>query len=427
MSTDSRRSVAVTALVNTASTAASAGAGLIIARVVGPQGRGEYAAVVAWFGIALIAGELGQPAALCYYVSMDRLRSRDYVTTSRRLMLTTGVVAAVVGWCIAPLLAHGSRSVSDAYRVMFVTCIVSFVGSSYLFALQARQLSWWNLLRATQPSVYLLLVILVATVGRMTLMAAVVCLVASVVVQTIAGYWLCRRVKLSGGDYDQKLARPLLGYGVSQMVANAPTTVNSRLDQVLLAGTTSYANLGLYAVAVSLTSLALPVVSAIGSVLFPRIAAGGTASTQALERTALRASVVIGGAIVGALALSSPWVLPALFGHAYSASVPLVWTLAAGGVFLGASRVAGDLLRGRGQPLMVALGQGVGAVLTVALLLTLLPVWGLQGAAIASSAAYLVTFVVLVLALRRPRRRELAQNVSGGTKMKADDACSDKK
>lgn len=410
--TGGRRAVVVTALVNTASTAAAAVAGLLIARALGPGGRGQYAAVVAWFGIAIVAGELGQPAALCYFVASNRLRGRDYVATSRGLMLTTGVAVAAVGWSIAPLLAHQVNPVTNAYRVMFVTCIVSFVGSSYLFALQARKILWWNFLRATQPAVYLVLVLVVSFFARLTLMVAVACLVISVVVQTSTGYLLCRRVQLAAGGFDRKLARPLLSYGISQVAANAPTTVNSRLDQVILAGTTSYANLGLYAVAVSMTSLALPVVSAIGSVLFPRIASGGSVSTRALERTALRASLTIAGVIVAVLAVLSHWLLPVLFGHPYSAAVPLVWTLAAGGVFLASSQVAGDLLRGRGQPLMVALSQGVGAVVTVGLLLALLPVLGLQGAAIASSVAYFVTFAVLVLALRR--RPRAAEGAGGG-------------
>lgn len=421
--TGSRRAVVITALVNTASTAAAAIAGLVIARSLGPDGRGQYAAVVAWFGIALIAGELGQPAALCYFVASDRSRGRDYVATSRRLMLTTGVVAAAVGWCLAPLLAHGSGSVTDAYRVMFLTCVVSFVGASYVFALQARQISSWNMVRATQPAIYLIVVVAVAVFGRLTLMAAVLSLVISVVIQTLASYWLCRRVHLHAGAFDRQLTKPLLGYGISQVAANAPTTVNSRLDQVLLAGTTSYANLGLYAVAVSVTSLGLPVVSAIGSVLFPRIA-GGATSTRALERTALRASLTIAAAILAVLALLSPWLVPVMFGKDYAGAVRLIWILAIGGVFLAASQVAGDLLRGRGQPLMVALAQGVGAVITVGLLLSLLPVLGIEGAAIASSAAYFATFLVLVLALRRrPRqptttaRPEPEQIIPGGTEL----------
>lgn len=410
----------MTALANVAITGAASLAGLLIARALGPTGRGQYAAVAAWFSIATLVGELGQPAALCYYVASDRLRGRDYVATARLLMLTTGTVAVVVGWFLAPVLSRGANVVTDAYRVTFVTCLFAFIGSSYVFALQARRIAPWNLARAIQPASYVSLVAMVAVVSHLSLMRVVVCLAASVMIQAAASYWLCRQMDLHAGVFDVRLTRPLVRYGASQLAANAPTTVNSRLDQVVLAGTTSYQNLGIYAVAVSVSSLALPVVSAIGYVLFPRIAARGIAASHALERRALRASLILAACIMAILAVLSPWLLPVFFGHAFSRAAALVWVLAPGGVFLASSQVAGDLLRGRGQPLMIAIAQGVGAVLTVSLLLLLLPVLGVQGAAVASSTAYLATFLVLVLALRRPSaRRRTDSTVPGGAELEA--------
>ena len=81
---------------------------LILARTVGPSVRGDYAAISAWFGVVLMVGAIGQPAALCFYVSREPLRARDYVATSRAMMLTTGAVSLSVGMVFAPLLAHGN-------------------------------------------------------------------------------------------------------------------------------------------------------------------------------------------------------------------------------------------------------------------------------------------------------------------------------
>src|ERR1700722_1520956 len=100
------RSVAGTAGFNMAYTVAAGLAGIIIARTVGPTVRGEYAAVTAWFGVALMVGGMGQPAALCYYVAHDPRRARGYVATSRAMMLTTGAVALVAGLVLASVLAH---------------------------------------------------------------------------------------------------------------------------------------------------------------------------------------------------------------------------------------------------------------------------------------------------------------------------------
>ena len=63
------------------SAAASGLGGIIVARALGPEIRGEYAAVTAWFGVALMIGGMGQPAALCFHVAHDPARP---AATSRR-------------------------------------------------------------------------------------------------------------------------------------------------------------------------------------------------------------------------------------------------------------------------------------------------------------------------------------------------------
>ena len=406
-----RRAVAMTAAMNVAMAGSASIAGLLIARQLGPTGRGEYAAVLAWFGVALVVGELGQPAALCYFVASDGPRGRDYVATTRRLMLVTGSVIAAIGWALAPVLARQDNTLTTAYRLMFATCILSFVGSSYLFALQARTITYWNAARLVQPALYLAVTMALALIGVLSVLAALLSLVGTIFVQVVVAWVLCRRVDLHGGRFDRRLAQPLLRYGGSQIAANAPMAVNTRLDQVILAAYAPYQLLGLYAVAVSITSLALPVVAAIGYVVFPRIAERRGDSTVILQRQAVRASLILSAGLMIVIAALTPWALPTLFGRAYAQAVPLVWVLCVGGVFLASGQVIGDLLRGRGQPLLVAVAQVVGMICTVVLLLALLPLLGALGAAIASTVAYVTTFVVLVAALRRPGRTSLDRQI----------------
>ena len=71
---------------------------------------------------------------------------------------------------------------------------------------------------------------------------------------------------------ETRLVRPLAAYGIAQIAALTPATVNARLDQLVLSQAVPAATLGRYAIAVSCTMLPLPVVAAIGNVAFPRLA-----------------------------------------------------------------------------------------------------------------------------------------------------------
>lgn len=413
------RSIARTAGFNVASAAAAGLGGIILARTLGPVVRGEYAAITAWFGFALMVGGMGQPAAVCFYVARDPLRAREYAATSRTMMLTTGTIVLVCGILLAPLLAHGVAAVSLGYRIAFGTSIVAFTGASYTFSLQGRDLRKWNVVRVSQP---VLSVIAIAVLWRLRLLSldrALVVLSVTMVLQLGWAYGSCRRTSLAPGHADAMLIRPLAAYGAAQIAALTPAALNGQLDQLVLSQAVPAADLGRYAIAVSLTLLPLPFVSAIGNVAFPRLASQArvTAASHRMQRMAVLGSAGLAAAMLAPLAAGAYWVVPLVFGAGYRGAVPLLWILSPGAVFLACGQVTGDLLRGRNQPIFVAWAEGLAAIFTVVLLFALLPIVGVAGAAIASTVAYGVALVALLRCLwRLPASAEDGSDVAQATR-----------
>jgi O-antigen/teichoic acid export membrane protein len=385
------------------STVAAGVAGIVLARTLGPTVRGEYAAITAWFGIALMVGGMGQPAALCFYVARDPQRAREYVATSRAMMLTTGALTIAGGMLLAPLLAHGDAEVTVGYRIAFGASIMAYVGASYTFSLQARDLQRWNLVRVSQPVLSLIGIGVLWWLRALTLDAALTVLAATMLLQLGWAYHSCRQALLAPGHADIALVRPLLAYGAAQIAALTPAALNSDLDQLVLSQTVRPADLGRYAIAVSLTSLPIPLVGAIGNVAFPRLAAQrvATSETRKVQRFAVLGSAALAAAMLVPLATVAYWLVPLVFGAGYRGAVPLLWILAPGAVFLACGQVTGDLLRGRNRPIVVAWAQGLAAVFTVVLLIVLLPLVGVYGAAIASTIAYGLALAVMLRCLWR--------------------------
>jgi O-antigen/teichoic acid export membrane protein len=397
------RLIVRTAGFNLATNLAVGISGVIIARALGPAMRGEYAAIMAWFGISCMIGQMGLPAALCFYVAKDPQRARDYVATSRTMMLAAGLLALMAGLLLAPVLSRGNPEVADGYRIAFATSIVTCVGIAYTYSLQARHLLRWNVVRAIQPILTLLILCILWLLKLVTLNTALIVLAITLTLQLGWGYWYCRQNALAPGHARISLFRPLAAYGIAQIAALTPATLNAQLDQLVLSQTVAPADLGRYAIAVSLTSLPIPLVAAIGNVAFPRLAAqqAVTAATRRMQHHAIVASAGIATAMLVPLALVAYWLIPFLFGAGYRGAVPLLWILTPGAVFLACGQVAGDLLRGRNHPAVVAWAQGLAAIFTVVLLLALLPIIGVYGAAIASTAAYGTALAAMLRSLRR--------------------------
>ncbi|HEX3921228.1 MAG TPA: oligosaccharide flippase family protein [Streptosporangiaceae bacterium] len=397
------RLVAQTAGYNVASAVAAGLGGIIIARALGPAGRGEYAAVTAWFGVILMVGGMGQPAALCFHVARDPGQARGYVATSRAMMLVTGTVALAGGILLAPVLAHGKAEVTAAYRIAFAASILAFVGASYTFSLQARNLRWWNVVRLSQPVLSLACLVVLWRLRLLTLTAALLVLALTMLVQLGWAYYRCRSAGLAPGRAQTRLVRPLAAYGIAQIAALTPATVNARLDQLVLSQAVPAATLGRYAIAVSCTMLPLPVVAAVGNVAFPRLASRRHIDGRMyrLQWLSIGGSACLAASVLVPLALAAPWLIPRVFGTGYAGVVPLLWLLTPAGVFLACNQVTGDILRGRKRPLVVARAEGLAAVFTVVLLVALLPLVGVYGAAIASAVAYGVALVMMLRSLRR--------------------------
>jgi O-antigen/teichoic acid export membrane protein len=293
--------------------------------------------------------------------------------------------------------------VARGYQIAFGASILAFVGASYTFSLQARDLRRWNVVRVSQPVMSVAAYAVLWRLRMLTLDSAMAVLALTMLVQLVWAYRACRVTGLAPGRARAELIRPLAGYGAAQIAALTPAAVNAQLDQLVLSQTVPPADLGRYAIAVSLTLLPIPLASAIGYVAFPRLAAQRTASsaTLRLQRLAVFSSAGLTAALLLPLALVAHWMVPFVFGPAYQGAVPLLWILTPGAIFLACGGVVSDLLRGRNRPIVVAWSQGLAAVFTVALLIALLPVVGVYGAAIASTLSYGVALGVMLRCLWR--------------------------
>ncbi|HOS42343.1 MAG TPA: polysaccharide biosynthesis C-terminal domain-containing protein [Armatimonadota bacterium] len=123
--------------------------------------------------------------------------------------------------------------------------------------------------------------------------------------------------------------------------------------------------------------------------------------------------VLLAGALL--LILASFPLIRLAFGHRFAPSYLAMVLLLPGMVAMGLARVLGADIAGRGFPRYGALAAWITLVVTVLLDLLLIPRalalpglpalyglgWGINGAAVASSAAYTVSLLVLTIAYRR--------------------------
>ena len=392
------RTIFRTAGFNVANTLLAGVGGILVARVLGPEGRGDYAVLISWLGLALLVGELGQTASVTYHVARFSDRARDYLATSVRTLTVSGLIAIPIVLVAAPYLADGRSAREAGFKILAVALPIAFVGASYTFALQANRIDWWNWVRFSQPVVWFLGLMVLLWVEDVELSVILVIYVFSVLVQLPVAVILCARAGLLGGRADRTLVKPLMRYGAGQLASSLPAGFTRQLDVIVLATAVSAADVGKYSVALSYSLLAFPLASAIGSVVFPRQARSGGSGRSIVGRSIIGVLVVT-IAVMIPLLLVSGWLLPLVFGAEFAGSVHLLWYLSPGLVALAVNQVGGDLLRGMGKPHLVAVASWVGLVFLAGSLLLLVPAHGTLGAAISVSIAQIGSAAVLIVVL----------------------------
>ena len=390
-------------------------ASVSVARSLGAEGRGYYAAIMAWFALAQVLGEIGQSGAVTFWVAQDPLRRRDYVATSRLLMLGIGAMISAIGIGVAPALSGGVESVTITYQITFAGCFLNSVCAAFVYALQAVSTYRWNLVRVSQPIAYLILVVGFGLAGILDLIWLSVALVLSIAAQFMIATIQARLVGLVRGKADRDVFHGLIRYGFAYAASAVPGTLASQYDRLALSKTVPAASLGQYAVASSVASLVSPFATAVSSVVFPRSAAVGQDEVARLrmENRSVVSTALVSVAISSVMAFLAAPLVPLVFGAAFLPAVGLVWWLAPAMVLRAISQVANALLRGRHRPGLASYGQLSVLAVGACAVLPLIGWLGVRGAAVAVGLGEAVGLTLSLLMLARERRRASAERVSG--------------
>jgi O-antigen/teichoic acid export membrane protein len=229
--------------------------------------------------------------------------------------------------------------------------------------------------------------------------------VAGVVVGLGSELWAKARIPFTTSGPFQNPLRRAISFGIKAYASNALQLVNYRLDIFVLAAVASTAVVGHYAVAVAVTSTLWLLPNALAAVLFPRVAqlsAGDQDSARSLvEAKSLRhASLLVALGAVGRVVVLELLVVP-VFGKAFTAAITPGLILVPGAASVGISTILASTLSGRGRPIYPLYVALISTPITVCLYAGLIPWLHANGAALASTLSYLVTFGGLCFFYRR--------------------------
>lgn len=377
--------------------------GLIIARSLGPVGRGNVAVVAVYDEASSTALALGVPAAVGHYAAQPAAQSALAEAESRligaalklaALTIPVAVVLAVVvdRWALGELPDSIRRFVMVA---IVSTPVVNSVPGACRMLLVARGHLRRMTIVATIPmlarvSTYGLLLAL----DRLDVVAAVVVLLLSSWLSSVLAWSLTGVRPKRGGS-----PRQLINFGVQTIPASLAALTNSRLDQLLMVPLLTQRDLGIYAVAVGVAFVPVNVGSSLALSIYRHAALDSAQRTETTRR--FRQSVYLVTASAAISAVASVGLLERVYGSDFRESVTPSLLLIAGSALTGIGLVLIQIGNAAGRPRIGSYCSLAALVVSVLGLPIALPLYGVLGAAIVSAAAYTVNGVVAYYLVRR--------------------------
>jgi O-antigen/teichoic acid export membrane protein len=394
-------------------------ASLLVARLLGPEGRGQYALLVLIPTLFVQVLHLGMGQAYTFLVG--RKDARPGSVAANALLVGgvggAGVVTALLAlWAVwrpaflpdVPLPLLALSCVAVPFALVHFSTSFALLGQG-----KTRKYGLLLLIEGGGQLLYLLLFLIILDWGLAGAMLA--WSLTTITVTLFSVSWLLRPATPRLRP-DRNLLRQALAYGLRIYPAGIMQYLNLRFDQFLvesLAGTNA---LGLYAVVVSLTEAAWQVPIALSTALFSRVSATSDRQADRVTPRVLRLTLIVTLLEVVALFLLGRPLIRLLFGAEFEAALPALYWLLPGTLLYAMPRVLEGDLAGRGYPSIPSLAVGVAVMVTVVLDLFWIPRWGIVGAARASSLAYAANALILLVAfgqitglswrqLWRPQRR----------------------
>jgi len=366
---------------------------IIIARLLGPEGKGIYTMAALLPSLIVTFGNLGIGPATVYYVARKQHRYQEILGNN----ILFGVVISFIGVLAGLIMILFFRQsifpgVAPGYLFLAIIIIPVKIFFSYLnyILLGTQRIKEFNLISIFQAGLFLIFIVLTLWGLKAGVMGALAAGIISWLLVDVAVFFWARRA--TGGisfHINFSYIKHALSYGIKALLGNILGFLNYRVDMFLVNGLLNPAAVGFYSVGVGLVEKLWMKSHAASTVIFPRVA-GEADEQKRKEFTPLVARTVLWITALGALMIFFliRWIVFLLYSKTFLPAVQPIRILLPGIVALSVGRVLANDVAGRGRVMLNNYAGLVTVSTNVILNILWIPRYGIAGAAWASMCSY---------------------------------------
>lgn len=384
---------------------------LIVARELGPTGRGQVAFLIA---VSTLTSSLASMSVEEANANLGGARPEvrpTLVTNSFLLALVLGAAAAlIVGGLVQIAPAVGGHADSALLWLVLATLPIGILQLYLKFLLQSDyRFLITNVAWVLSPGATAVLNGLLVVLGILTVRSAIIVWVATGALATLVLVVAVARA-YGFGRPDPALAKECVWFGFKAHFGRFMALGNARADQWMLGAIAGPHELGLYSIARTWAEFLFYVPGTIQMLQRPDLVRSTRSYAAELASKMFRRAVVLSAGAGLAMLVAAPFLCVTVFGPKFGGSVPMLRVLSFAAIGIVAIELLSNALIAQRMPLLASGADGSALVMTIGLNVLLIPPLAGMGAAIATTVAYTlggVAITTIFLWALKGRARDL--------------------
>jgi O-antigen/teichoic acid export membrane protein len=346
-------------------------------------------------------GSFGLPSSNTYFIAQDQERFRAAAINSLIFGLAAGSLLALALSATGAFRPDWFGFVSaELIRIAAISIpfqLITLIGLNILLAV--GKVKEFNLLDLAGQSFVLInavlvLVLLKRGLGTLVTLNTAAAVLVSIVVATLLVI-SARTLAQSRWRADISLLRRMIAYGIKFHVSILAGAIMLRADLLVVNHFRGPEEAGVYSVASQFALLLMLLPGVIATLLFPRVTAEQDARGETTCLVTRYTTFIMFLCCLAAVPFSL--LLPVLYGEAFSDATKLLLILLPGVYLMGLESVLVQHFNALGLPRAIPVYWVITLALNLVLVFTLVPRFGAQGAAIASTISYAAIFALVAL------------------------------
>lgn len=370
----------------------------LVARILGPEGRGETAAAIAAFVIIPLILGLGVPLEIRRIIA---IHDEDAIVRSGRMLCLISFLASILLGFLAYGTVfssfHGSARFAASLGVALGPLWVSWACDISTLVARGRFRAV-AFLQVVQPLVYVISVGILWLAGLGSTASIIYCNLAGLFISFLVSSSLVRCSPFGEIYAISELSRGGIKFAGSSIAEG----LSNKIDQIICLSLIGAYQAGIYSVAATIGAVPLVLGHALGAAYFREIARAKGPEVMKLKSNAIRSAILTSILIVPTVGVLSTFLIPFAFGQEFRPAVSVMWVVLIGSAAMLVNYVCSMCLAAEGKGWRMTLAQFAGVAIGIAALLLCGPLLGALGAGLASSIAYSSVLIILISALKIP-------------------------